>query len=87
MDDPLLDELLAEAESLLAESELTVRQATELVLSEDRDLESEREDRLRQALISELDRRRVTAARDLEESAWAEEEWSDRGDLPEDPRL
>lgn len=80
MDDPLLEQLLADAESLLSEFGLSNAQAADRALGADSlDLEVDREDRLRAALITELDRRHGGDRGDPDAVTWAAEEWSDRG--------
>lgn len=85
MDDPLLEQLLADAESYLGELGVSNAEAAEMALgTAATDLESEREDDLRLALVSELDRRHGPMAADAESSGRAAEEWPDRGALSDD---
>jgi hypothetical protein len=81
MEDPLLEQLVADAESILSELGVTNDQAADRAMGADSlDLEADREEHLRAALIAELDRRHGPTSADPESSAWVAEEWADRGD-------
>lgn len=85
MEDPLLQQLVADAESILSEFGVSNSEAAARALGADSlDLEAEREEDLRLALIAELDRRHGQSPPDPETAVWAAEEWSDRGDASSD---
>ena len=84
MEDPLLEQLLADAESMLSELGLSNSQAVDRALADSLDLETAREDRLRAALIAELDRRHGRESDDPDAATWAAEEWADRGNIESD---
>lgn len=85
MRDPLLEQLLAEAETIVNRFGVTNAEAADRAIGEDSlDLEADRDQQLRAALIAELDRRHGPLSADPEDVDRAAEEWAERGEIAVD---